>query len=65
MDEGVGDGGKSEWLPVMGGIGACALTRKRAHFHLVQPSLDGCLCLIEPNGDVRIPVGALVRLLRD
>jgi len=39
LDEGVWDGGKSEWLPVMGGIGVHTLTRKRAHFHLVQPSL--------------------------
>lgn len=35
-----------------------ALTRKRAHFHLVQPSLDGCLCLSNPEG-MHIPSGAV------
>lgn len=37
--KGVWDCGESEWLPVMGGIGACALTRKRADFRVVQSSL--------------------------
>ncbi|PTT36260.1 hypothetical protein DBR23_21185 [Acidovorax sp. HMWF018] len=34
-----------------------APTRKRANFHLVQPSRDGCLSSIDPEGMLNSPSG--------
>ncbi|TWO68622.1 hypothetical protein FN976_21660 [Caenimonas sedimenti] len=34
-----------------------ALTRKRADFHAVQPSLDGCKSSTEPRRDAFVPSG--------